>query len=61
MSLVTAFIVAVILGVAEGLFGAQLIVWGLAQFHIHSGIVGPWFILVALTMLFSGTARAVKS
>jgi hypothetical protein len=28
---------------------AQLIVWGLSLYHVHSGIWGPWLILEALT------------
>ena len=55
MEAIIIFAMVVIISVAESLFGAQLVVWGLAQYHIHSGIVGPWFILTALSML-AGTA-----
>ena len=56
----TAIIILFMMAVAESLFAAQLIVWGLAQYHIHSGILGPWLILSALTMLAGITSYMAR-
>ena len=61
MEFFAALFAVMVIGATESLFGAQLIVWGLAQYHIHSGIMGPWLILSALTMLFGITSSASKS
>jgi hypothetical protein len=44
---------------------AQLIVWGLSTYHIHSGLQGPWLILTgagfaAITIVAIGMMRAVR-
>jgi hypothetical protein len=44
---------------------AQLVVWGLSLYHIHSGIWGPWLILESLTSagvtaVAIGMMRAVR-
>jgi hypothetical protein len=44
---------------------AQLIIWGLSLYHIHSGIWGPWLILEGLTSAGAATVaigmmRAVR-
>jgi len=36
---------------------AQLIIWGLSLYHIHSGIWAPWLILEALSSVIVGAVR----
>ena len=45
--------------VAMALIPAQAIVFGLAKYHINSGLTGPWLIVVALeTIISSGIITA---
>jgi hypothetical protein len=44
---------------------AQLIVWGLSLYHVHSGIWGPWLILegvssAGIAVVAIGMMRAVR-
>jgi hypothetical protein len=44
---------------------AQLIIWGLSMYHVHSGIWGPWLIMegvssMGVTVVALGMMRAVR-
>lgn len=42
---------------AAQLWWAQLVVWGLSIYHIHSGIWGPWLIMEGISSLLIACVR----
>lgn len=59
--------IVVVLGVAaiaglSNLWVAQLTVWGLNQFHVHSGLLGPWLLIPAAeTVIAVGQSSVSKN
>lgn len=48
------------LGFLADIIGAQLVVWGLSMDHVHSGIWGPYWILMGVSMVVT-TSVAVNN
>jgi hypothetical protein len=65
MTFTEKLIVEVLIGavsVALALLPAQLIVWGLSLYHINSGLLGAWFLVVAAeAIIAAGVTSALQN
>lgn len=61
MDKLMTFIFAMVIGIAFDLFLAQVVCFGLSQYHIQSGIAGPFLLLIVATSVISLGSRAGSS